>query len=345
VITFFDIVQHAWENKVTDLHVKHGTGIFKRKGGRIFRDVDLDVTPEQLGDLILSTLTPIQRELLERNRKVDYALQPNDTVRVRGNAYYQKKTLAGAYRLIPMKVPTLNDLGIPAIAKDFALRPRGLVIVAGPSGAGKTTTAAAMVGEINRATRRHIITIEDPIEYVFKEDKSVITQRELGTSTLSFHQGLKGALREDPDVVFIGEMRDLQTFSTGITMAETGHLVIATVQSIGAAETIDRIVNMFPPVQQEQMRTQLSLNLQGVISQFLLPAGESAHQMVPACEVLNPTFALRALIRKGEIIKMKGAMETSVKDGCMPMRMAIESLHKQNKITDATMKTALTSFH
>lgn len=345
MITFNEIVQHSWDNKHTDIHIKHGTGIFKRKGGRIFRDVDLDVPADKLGELILSTLTPLQLELLEKNRKIDYALQPNPNIRVRGNAYYQKKMLAGAYRLIPMKVPLLSDLGIPAVARDFALRPRGLVIVAGPSGSGKTTTAAAMVGEINRTTRRHIISIEDPIEYIFKEDQSVITQRELGTSTLSFHQGLKGALREDPDVVFIGEMRDLGTFSTGITMAETGHLVIATVQSIGAAETIDRIVNMFPPVQQEQMRTQLSLNIQGVVSQILLPAGESAHQMVPAVEVLNPTFALRALIRKGEITKVKGSMETSVRDGCMPMKMAIEALHKDKKITEATMKTALGFFH
>jgi twitching motility protein PilT len=172
----------------------------------------------------------------------------------------------------------------------------------------------------------------------------VITQRELGTSTLSFHQGLKGALREDPDVVLIGEMRDLSTFQTGITMAETGHLVIATVQSIGAAETVDRIVNMFPPVQQEQMRTQLSLNIQGVVSQFLLPSADG-HSMIAACEVLNPTFALRALIRKGEVSKIKGAMETSVRDGNLPMKMALENLAKANKISDQTLKYAMGFLH
>ena len=341
--TFHEVVKHSYGQKQTDIHIKHGAGMFYRKGGRIFRDVDLNLPPHDLADLILSTLNPVQRELLERNRKVDYAVQMPD-VRVRGNAYYQRGTLAAAYRLIPMRVPTLDELGIPAVARDFALRPRGLVLVAGPSGAGKTTTAAAMVNEVNRSVKRHIITIEDPIEYVFREEKSIITQRELGTSTLSFHQGLKGALREDPDVVFIGEMRDLPTFQTGITMAETGHLVIATVQSIGAAETMDRIVNMFPPMQQEQMRTQLSLNIQGVISQFLLPTPDG-HGMVAACEILNPTFALRALIRKGEVSKIKGAMDTSVREGCLPIRMSLENMVKANRISAETMKQVVSFLH
>ena len=340
-----EIVQHAWKNKHTDIHLKHGAGLFNRRGGRIFKDVDLQPDPNSLGDLIMSTLTESQREVLQKNRKVDYALKLIPEVRLRGNAYYKRKTLAAAYRMIPMKIPTCEQLGLPAIAKDFALRPRGLVLVAGPAGSGKTTTAAALVQEINRTTKRHIITIEDPIEYIFKEEKSMITQRELGTSTLSFHQGLKGALRQDPDVVFIGEMRDLSTFSTGITMAETGHLVIATVQSIGAAETIDRIVNMFPPAQQDQLRTQLSLNIQGVLSQFLLPAGESEHEMVACVEVMAPTFALRALIRKGENAKIKGSMETSVRDGCLPMKMAMENLLKAKKISEKTMKSALGYLH
>lgn len=343
MITFESMVRQAFSRKQTDIHVKPGVGIYMRKGGRMFRDVDLNVDPRELPDLIISTLNPVQIQMLERNRKVDYALQFSD-VRVRGNAYYQKGQLAGSYRLIPLKVPTLDELGIPPVAKDFAMRPRGLVLVAGPSGAGKTTTAAAMVSEINRNAKRHVITIEDPIEYVFKEEKSIITQRELGTSTLSFHQGLKGALREDPDVVFIGEMRDLPTFQTGITMAETGHLVIATVQSIGAAETMDRIVNMFPPVQQEQMRTQLSLNVQGVVSQFLLPTPDG-HGMVAACEVMNPTFALRALIRKGEVMKIKGAMDTSVREGCLPIRMSLENLVKAGKISQETMKQTLSFLH
>jgi twitching motility protein PilT len=344
VTTFTEIIQDAATKKFSDIHLKQGVGVFYRKGGRILRNVEIDLPGGGIAAMILGTLDERQKLLLERDRRVDYALQVTPDVRVRGNAFFQRKTLAATFRLISMRVPALSELGMPAIARDFALRPRGLVIVAGPSGSGKTTTAAALINEINRSVRRHIVTIEDPVEYVFREDKSMITQREIGNSAHSFFMGLRGALREDPDVVFIGEMRDLDTFSTAITMAETGHLVISTVQTIGASETVDRIVNMFPPQAQDQIRTQLSLNVQGILSQVLLPVGDTL-KLVPAVEVLFPTFALRSLIRKGEISKIKGTMETSVRDNCMPMRMAVEDLAKKKQISEATLKAALANIH
>ncbi|MBI4859338.1 MAG: PilT/PilU family type 4a pilus ATPase [Candidatus Riflebacteria bacterium] len=339
--TFADVIKTAYDHKYSDIHLKGGLGIYHRKGGRILRNVDLDIPPDKIEEVIQTTLDDRCRRSLAKHRKIDYSLQVLPEIRARGNAFYQRKALCGIYRIIPTKVPSIKDTGLPPILRDFALRPRGLVIVAGPAGSGKTTTAAAMINEINISVRRHIVTIEDPVEFIFVDDKSVITQREIGTNSLSFQMGLKGSLRQDPDVVFIGEMRDLETVSTAITMAETGHLVISTIQTIGACEVIDRIVNMFPPQQQEQIRTQLSLNTQGIVSQMLLPKGENANEMVAAIEILNPTFALRALIRKGEVVKIKGALETSVRDHCMPGKMAVEELFKKKLINEATKAMAL----
>jgi len=226
------------------------------------------------------------------------------------------------------------------VVKNFAMRPRGLVLVAGPAGSGTTTTAAALVQEINRSVRKHIVCIEDPVEYVFKNDQSIITQREIGTSSVTFQHALKASLRQDPDVVFIGEMRDLDTFETAITMAETGHLVISTVHTIGACEVMDRIVNIFPPQIQGQIRTQLSLNIQGIVSQLLVTKGDTT-DLTLAAEVFNPTFALRALIRKGEVVKIKNSMAQSVKDGCIPMEMSLTRLKAVGTITEATYDKAI----
>jgi len=336
VTTFAQIIEGAHQNKYSDVHLKDGVGIFHRKGGRIFRNVDHDVAPEDIGDMIWGTLDEIRQQSLAKRRKADYALQINPDVRVRGSAFYQRKALSGVYRLVPTKIPSAAELGLPTIAREFALRPRGLVLIVGPAGSGKTTTAVSLVNEINASVSKHIVTVEDPIEYLLRNEKSIVTQRELDSHVVSFEMALKASLREDPDVVFIGEIRDLDTVSTAITMAETGHLVISTVQTIGACEVMDRIVNMFPSALHEQIRTQLSLNIQGIISQILLPMGDKSLQMTAAFEILNPTFALRALIRKGEVSKIKATLETSVRDGCLPMRMAVLQLHRQNVITDAT---------
>lgn len=331
-MAFWDIVKDSFDKGHSDIHFKQGVGIFYRKGKRLFKDVEVAVDNNELGNIMRAILSTKQLESLEKDRKIDLGHQSLPQVRVRGNIFYQQEFLAGVFRLIPTKIPTLNELGLPDIVKQFAKRPRGLVLVSGPAGSGTTTTAAALVQEVNSATTHHIICVEDPIEYIYKDVKSVITQREVGTSTVSFQHALKAALREDPDVVFIGEMRDLDTFETAITMAETGHLVISTVHTIGACEVIDRIVNVFPPNLQPQIRTQLSLNIQGIVSQLLLPRADG-NGVVLAAEIFNPTFALRALIRKGEVSKLKSAVERAVNDGCMPMGLALRKLLEQKVIT------------
>jgi len=339
-VEFRDLIQDSFDKNHSDIHFKHGIGIYFRKGGRLFRDVEVEVDPESIKDILLSVLSPKQAARLEEERRIDFGHNTLPHVRVRGNVFYQQEKLAGIFRLIPAKIPSCSELGLTDVVKNFAMRPRGLVLVAGPAGSGTTTTAAALVQEINRSVRKHIVCIEDPVEYVFKNDQSIITQREIGTSSVTFQHALKASLRQDPDVVFIGEMRDLDTFETAITMAETGHLVISTVHTIGACEVMDRIVNIFPPQIQGQIRTQLSLNIQGIVSQLLVTKGDTT-DLTLAAEVFNPTFALRALIRKGEVVKIKNSMAQSVKDGCIPMEMSLTRLKAVGTITEATYDKAI----
>ena len=288
------------ETKSSDLHLKVGSPPGLRIHGDLMPiDGEPALTPDALRTLIYEILSDEHREKLEREKELDFAYSLPGVARFRVNVFFQRGSLGAVFRVIPFKILTLDELNMPDVLKTLALKPRGLVLVTGPTGSGKSTTLAAMVDYINSSRRCHILTIEDPIEFLHKDKLSYVNQREVESDTRSFSEALKRALRQDPDVILIGEMRDLETISAAITAAETGHLVFGTLHTIGAAPTVDRIIDVFPPHQQEQIRMQLSITLQGVISQVLLPRKDGSGR-VAALEILVATPGIRNLIREGK---------------------------------------------
>jgi twitching motility protein PilT len=281
--------------------------------------------------MIYGILTQEQREKLERNLEFDFSYSLPGKGRFRTNIYFQRGSLSAAFRLIPVRIPTLQDLNLPFVLEEFTRKPRGLVLVTGPTGAGKSTTLAALINIINETRMVHIITIEDPIEYLHPHKKSIVNQREVGADTKTFATALKYILRQDPDVILIGEMRDLETISAALTAAETGHLVFATLHTQDAPQTIDRIIDVFPPYQQQQVRIQLAGTLQGVISQQLLVRRDGQGR-VPAVEVLVPTAGVRNMIREGKTHQIYTAMQTGQKYGMQTMDMALAELVRRGKI-------------
>jgi twitching motility protein PilT len=252
--------------------------------------------------------------------------------RFRVNAYKQRSSYGIAFRVINIVVPTLDELGFSPVLKDLALKTRGLILVTGPTGSGKSTALAAMVDHINRNRNCHVLTLEEPIEYLHRHGNSMVNQREVGTDTKSFSSGLRAALREDPDVIMVGEMRDLETISTAITAAETGHLVMSTLHTTGAEQTIDRIIDVFPPHQQQQVRIQLSVVLQAVISQILMPSVEN-DRMLAAQEILVANNAVRNIIRDGKTNQLQTIIQTNTKAGMVPLDLSLSNLVKRNQIT------------
>jgi twitching motility protein PilT len=252
--------------------------------------------------------------------------------RFRVNAYKQRSSYGIAFRVINIVVPTLDELGFSPVLKDLALKTRGLILVTGPTGSGKSTTLAGMVDHINRNRNCHVLTLEEPIEYLHRHGNSMVNQREVGTDTKSFSSGLRAALREDPDVIMVGEMRDLETISTAITAAETGHLVMSTLHTTGAEQTIDRIIDVFPPHQQQQVRIQLSVVLQAVISQILMPSVEN-DRMLAAQEILVANNAVRNIIRDGKTNQLQTTIQTNTKAGMVPLDLSLSNLVKRNQIT------------
>jgi twitching motility protein PilT len=250
------------------------------------------------------------------------------------NIYWQRGSLAAAFRIIPYDIMSVDQLGLPAAVRDLARLQRGLVVVTGPTGAGKSTTLAAMVDIVNRERRAHILTVEDPIEFLHKHNRSAVSQREVGPDTLGFASALKHALRQDPDVILVGEMRDLETISTAITAAETGHLVFATLHTQDAPQTIDRVIDVFPPSQQQQVRIQLAITLQGVVAQQLLPTVDGLGR-VAAAEVLVVTPAVRNLIREGKTHQIYSAMQAGRKFGMVTMDAALAGLVADDKIAQS----------
>jgi twitching motility protein PilT len=244
----------------------------------------------------------------------------------------QRAALSAAFRLIPHDMPALSSLGLPPVLEDFTKKPRGFVLVTGPTGSGKSTTLAAMLDLINDTRHEHILTIEDPIEFLHRHKKCIVNQRELGADAQSFELGLKAALRQDPDVILVGEMRDLETISTALTAAETGHLVFATLHTQDTAQTVDRIVDVFPPTQQQQVRVQLSVALQGIVTQQLLPTADGQGRTVGA-EILVPTPAVRNLIREGKTHQIYSALQTGGSHGMQTMDASLVQLVRENKIT------------
>jgi twitching motility protein PilT len=278
-----------------------------------------------------SITTAEQQQRFNELGEIDFSYSLSGYGRFRVNAFRQRGTIAIVLRLVADKVPTLEDLKHPEIMKTLSLKPRGLVLVTGPTGSGKSTTLAAMINLINQTEAAHIITMEDPIEYLHRHNKSIVNQREVNTDSISFANALRAALREDPDVILVGEMRDAETVSTAITAAETGHLVFATLHTSDAAQTIDRIIDTFPPHQQQQVKSQLSMILQGIISQQLLPLKDGSGR-IAALEILVATPAIRNLIREGKTHQILSSVQTGAKYGMQTMDMALRDLVQKNLV-------------
>lgn len=301
-------------------------------GGEILKDADTRT-------LIMSTLNPEQKEILETNKELDYSLA-TAAGRFRVNAYTQKNSMAGAFRLIPSTIKSIEALGLPAICNDFVKLRQGLILVTGPTGHGKSTTLSSMINVINQTRGMHIITIEDPIEYVYTPSLSIVSQREMHADTHSWNVALRSVLREDPDVVLVGEMRDFETIQAALTIAETGHLVFATLHTNSAAQTIDRIVDVFPENQQIQVRLQLSNVLEGIISMRLVPSANAGR--VPVAEILTGTPAIRTLIREGKSHQIDNVIQTSSEFGMLSLEGALSKRVKEGVVTqDTAMSYAL----
>lgn len=316
----------------SDLHLTEREPPILRIDG-VLRRTDLaKLSREDLKKMIYSVLTNVQKEMFERDLELDFSLALPGMDRFRVNVHIQKGSVEAAFRRVPLEVPRLEDLGLSPVVKDLARRPNGLVLVTGPTGMGKTTTLAAMIDLINNERECLIISIEDPIEFIFNNKKAIIKQREVYADTHSFAESLKRALRQDPNVIVVGEMRDLETISTTLTAAETGHLVLATLHTPDAPQTIERIIDVFPPYQQQQVKLQLADCLQGVISQLLLPHA-SGKGRVLGSEILIGTPAIRNLVREQELEQIPTLMQTGAQFGMKTMDKSLKTLFNQGLIT------------
>jgi twitching motility protein PilT len=330
---FADLLLEVLERRASDLHITAGAKPAVRVRGRLVPLDDYPVlTATETREVVYSILTNDQRQKLETEWQIDFAYAIPGTARFRVNAYFQRSAIGAAFRLIPFEIQSLDSLNMPAVLHEFVTKPRGFVLVTGPTGSGKSTTLAAIIDEINRTREDHILTVEDPIEFLHPHKKCLVNQREIGADAQSFAAGIKAALRQDPDVILVGEMRDLETIHTALTAAETGHLVFATLHTQDAPQTIDRIIDVFPSAQQQQVRVQLSVALQGVVTQQLLPTADGAGR-VAACEVMIPTPAVRNLIREGKTHQIMSAMQTSSNVGMQTMDAALAQLVRQGRIT------------
>src|SRR2546426_5258615 len=310
-----DLLEQMVTRNASDLHVTVGTPPALRVRGHVERMEGVEaLTGEDTQQLLYRILSSEQQKHLEINRQIDFSHSIPGVARFRVNVYFQRETLGAAFRLIPEELKTLEELGLPASLHALAEKPRGIVLVTGPTGSGKSTTLAAVIDEINRTRAEHILTIEDPIEFIHRHKRCIVNQREIGPDAKSFAEALRGALRQDPDVILVGEMRDLETISTALTAAETGHLVFGTLHTQSAPSTIDRIIDVFPPEAQEQVRVQIAGTLQGVVTQALLPTSDG-NGRVPALEILLPDDAVRNLIRQGKVEQVYSVMQTGTAKG------------------------------
>jgi twitching motility protein PilT len=328
-----DLLEETVALGASDLHVTVATPPVVRVRGKLTRLSQFEaLEPETTQGLLYSILSSEQQKHLEVDRQVDLAYEIPGLARFRVNVYFQRDSLGAAFRQIPTDIKSVEELGLPESLHELTKKPRGIVLVTGPTGSGKSTTLAALVDEINRTRSDHILTIEDPIEFVHKHKKCIVNQREIGVDAVSFAQGLRGALRQDPDVILVGEMRDLETIATALTAAETGHLVFATLHTQSAPSTIDRVIDVFPPAQQEQVRMQLSLSLQGVVTQALLPTADGKGR-VAALEILYPDDAVRNLIRQGKVEQVYSVMQTNTSRGMQTLEQGLAELVLRGVIT------------
>ena len=328
-----DLLMRMATLNASDLHVSMSSPPTVRLRGQLERLEGYDaLTADDTRDLLYRILSTEQQKHLEIKRQIDFAHAIPGVARFRVNCYYQREALSAAFRLIPSVIKSLEELGIPSSLHVLAEKPRGLVLVTGPTGSGKSTTLASVIDEINRTRPEHILTVEDPIEFLHKNKKALVNQREIGQDATSFAEALRGALRQDPDVILVGEMRDLETISTALTAAETGHLVFGTLHTQSAPSTIDRIIDVFPAEQQEQVRVQIAGTLQGVVTQALLPTADGQGR-VPALEILLPDDAVRNLIRSGKVEQIYSVMQTSTGKGMLTMEQSLAELVIRRTIT------------
>lgn len=328
---FKEIVHTAVDREASDLHLTVGLPPVYRIDGDLVNATDEPLTEDDVAAAVRLLANDKQLEELKTTGETDFAVTFDGTIRMRCNAFMQQGNTALALRMLPLVIPTMESLGLTPIFTEMAEKPRGLVLLTGPTGSGKSSTLAAMLDHINHTRRRHIITLENPIEFVYTPDKCIINQREVGDDTGSFAAGLRAALRQDPDVILVGEMRDLETISTAITAAETGHLVFGTLHTKGAANTIDRIIDVFPPEQQEQIRIQLADVLECAVAKALLPkigGGRAA-----AYEILVATPAVRSLIRQNKSFQITSAMQTGRRQGMQLLDDALCELVRSGQVT------------
>jgi twitching motility protein PilT len=327
-----DLLEQVVVLGASDLHVTVGSEPVVRVNGRLQRLEDFArLTPEDTQRMLYRILSTEQQKIFETRRQIDISYSIPGLARFRVNVYFQRESLGAAFRLIPAELKTIEQLGLPQVLKDFTKKPRGLVLVTGPTGSGKSTTLAAVIDEINRTREDHIMTIEDPIEFLHRHKRCIVNQREIGPDATSFAEALRGALRQDPDVILLGEMRDLETIGTALTAAETGHLVFATLHTQDAPSTVDRLIDVFPAAQQEQIRVQIASTLQGIVTQTLLPTLDGKGR-VAALEILLPDDAVRNLIRQAKVEQIYSVMQTNTSRGMQTLEQAMLELVRHGKI-------------
>ncbi len=331
-VTIEDLLHLLVERGASDLHLKAGSAPMIRVDGELTPASYEILTPDAVRRMVESILSDEQKAKFIADKELDLAYSIPGLSRFRVNVYLQRGTWASAVRVIPSRPFTVDELKLPPLTKEMAMKPRGLVLVTGPTGSGKSTTLAAMINHINESRRCHIVTVEDPIEFLHKDKNSVVSQREVGGDTHSFSNALRHVLRQDPDVVLIGEMRDLETTQIAITAAETGHFVMATLHTNSAPATIDRVIDIFPPHQQQQIRMQLSVTLEGILCQTLIPKAKGSGRVM-AMEMMPVSSAIRNIIREGKTHQIPNAIQAGGSLGMMSLDMSLRNLYLQGLIT------------
>ena len=331
--TIDDLIQQTVERGASDLHLTVGSPPALRVKGELERLEGFPaLRPVDTYRLLYQIMSTEQQKHFEVNRQLDMSYSVPGLARFRVNVYFQRESVGAAFRVIPTELKTLEELGMPPVLHELAKKPRGLVLVTGPTGSGKSTTLAAIIDEINRTRSDHILTIEDPIEFLHRHKRCIVNQREIGPDATGFADALRGALRQDPDVILLGEMRDLETISTALTAAETGHLVFATLHTQDAPSTVDRLIDVFPAAQQQQVRVQIAGTLEGIVTQTLLPTADGMGR-VAAAEILIPDDAVRNLIRQAKVEQIYSIMQTGSKRGLQTLEQALADLVFKGKVT------------
>ncbi len=337
-MNFLQLAEETVKRNASDLHITVGVPPILRINGEIHRMEQPILKPEDTVTFINQVLNEEQLKILKEKGEIDISISHPGLGRFRVNAFKQRGSYGMALRAVALRIPTMEELGLPPIVKGLAKKPRGLILVTGPTGSGKSTTLATIIDQINKERNCHILTLEDPIEYLHKHNKSIVNQREIGHDSLSFSDALRAPLRQDPDVILVGEMRDLETIGIALTAAETGHLVLSTLHTLGAAKTIDRVIDVFPPYQQQQICIQFASVVEGIISQQLLTKADNSGR-VAAFEIMIATPAIRNLIREGKTYQIQTNIQTGMKFGMQSMDNSLLELYRKKIISQEVILT------